>query len=325
MRYSPLCSAITYGLLCVANVGGAHEADLTLETATELLSTANIVVAPQIVDCTLSEGAETQCIQFTVKPEPTNYAAGPWCARNISDGADAGGIWLKDGAVHEADGAFFTMLADLYNDEEWQVYDEATGAINVTPSAEACAAAARPDVDPQYNNFCVQCEPDYVASDLTVTYTIPLTPVAASQPSQINFGGAGVATNGIKFDGPAPLDAILDAHTIAPFDDCGGHVNLNVGYHFHVAGDCLETTEAALDAPIIGIAMDGYLITENALGLYDLDQCNGHVGDTGPYHYHAGAAGSNQILGCLTAQTGCASTQEGTVCDASQQQRPPRR
>ena len=320
MRF-PVAVAIA---LCFALPATAHEADLSLDTATQLLSAANIVSAPKVVDCTLSEGAETSCIQFAVKPEPANHAAGPWCPSNISDGADQGGIWLKDGAVLEADGAFFTILADLYDDDEWQLSDPATGAINVTSSAEACAAAARPDVDPAYNNYCVRCLTDYVDPDLVITYTIPLVPVAASRTSPINFGGGGVATNGIKLDGPAPVDAILDAYTIAPFDDCGGHVNLHVGYHFHAVRNCLEVSDLALDAPVVGIAMDGYLITENALGLYDLDACNGHIGESGPYHYHAGADGSNQILGCLTAQTGCAVEGEGGVCDATQTSRPPR-
>lgn len=88
--------------------------------------------------------------------------------------------------------------------------------------------------------------------------------------------------------------------------------------------NCLEVSDLALDALVVGIAMDGYLITENALGLYDLDACNGHIGESGPYHYHAGADGSNQILGCLTAQTGCAVEGEGGVCDATQTSRPPR-
>lgn len=309
--------AIIAAFVLMPTLGAAHESDLTLDSATQMLSTANLISDPVIVDCTLSEGAQTQCVQFAVKPEPANFEAGPWCPSNIIDSADAGGIWLNDGAVLEADGAFFTMLADLYDDPKWQTYDQSTGVINVTGTAGACAAAARPDVDEAYTNYCVQCLTDYVADDLTVTYTIPLTPVAASQPTDIRNGGAGVATNGIKLDGPAPVEAILGAYTIAPFDDCGGHVNLHAGYHFHAVRDCLETADVALDAPVVGIAMDGFLITEHVAGLADLDSCNGHTTDDAPYHYHAGDEGVNQILGCHTAQTGCASEDADAVCDAS--------
>ncbi|WP_407693012.1 YHYH protein [Pseudomonas paeninsulae] len=70
--------------------------------------------------------------------------------------------------------------------------------------------------------------------------------------------------------GPAPLDAILSAHTIAPFDDCGGHVNTHVGYHYHAVTDCLpraptthrdlQGASAVAHGTQIGIAMDGYQI-----------------------------------------------------------------
>jgi len=65
------------------------------------------------------------------------------------------------------------------------------------------------------------------------------------------------------------VDAILGAYTVAPFDDCGGHVNLHVGYH-----------------------------------------------------YRAGAPGLNAILGCLSAEHGCASEDPTQPCDATA--RPPR-
>jgi hypothetical protein len=48
-----------------------------------------------------------------------------------------------------------------------------------------------------------------------------------------------------------------------------------------------------------------------------LDQCNGHETDAMGYHYHAGEQGSNAILGCLQAETGCAQENPNGVCDAS--------
>ena len=38
-------------------------------------------------------------------------------------------------------------LAEFYGDAFWQMYDPATGRINVTDTQEACEAAARPDLD----------------------------------------------------------------------------------------------------------------------------------------------------------------------------------
>jgi hypothetical protein len=172
--------------------------------------------------------------------------------------------------------------------------------------------------------------------DAMTTYVIPMQPVPVSNPTPTNMTGSGLAVNGIRLDGPAPLDAILGAHTIAPFDDCGGHVNLHVGYHYHAVTDCLAgaptTMEVAKGVSAdrlggqIGIAMDGYAIFSNLLAdgtaPEGLDACNGHAGEGLPYHYHAGEAGSNQILGCLAAESGCVLVEGETVCDASR--RPPR-
>ena len=62
------------------------------------------------------------------------------------------------------------------------------------------------------------------------------------------------------------------SHTLAPFDDCGGHVNLSVGYHMHAVTDkegChREKASEEGHAPQIGLAMDGYPIHQrlNAAG-----------------------------------------------------------
>lgn len=236
----------------------------------------------------------------------------------------------------DVDGAFIGNLAKTYGDTNWQLFDADTGAIRFTGTLEACEAAARPDVDPRYQNYCVQCLPEYMPDDVTITYVIPLRPVPAARPAPTNRGGSGVAANGVRLDGPAPLDAILGAYTIAPFDDCGGHVNLHVGYHYHAVTDCLSGASTTLEAADsnavaalggqIGIAMDGYTIFPHSLAdgaqPESLDECQGHEAEGLPYHYHAGSAGSNQILGCLAAETGCVLMDGETVCDASR--RPPR-
>jgi hypothetical protein len=141
-----------------------------------------------------------------------------------------------------------------------------------------------------------------------------------------------VAFNGVKLDGPAPVDAILGAYTIAPFDDCGGHVNLHAGYHYHAVTNCLTDSATgsppALHAAPVGIAMDGYKIlshlTSDGKSPTDLDLCQGHMTDGEGYHYHAGAAGSNKIIGCLKAQHGCSSEDASKSCNASLERGPPR-
>jgi hypothetical protein len=140
------------------------------------------------------------------------------------------------------------------------MYDPATGRVNVTDRKQSCDAAARPDVDPAYHNDCVECLTSYMEDETVLTYVIPLVPVDAATPVQIGpFVGIGLAFNGIKFDAPAAQDAILDAHTLAPFDDCSGHVNLHFGYHYHAVTGCSPQIAATQGhAPIIGFAMGGY-------------------------------------------------------------------
>lgn len=295
-----------------------------LERVTEFLSDANIVSGPELVDCTLSGGTKTTCFSITVRPNPTTYTPGPWCPQNIDDPASAGGIWFIDDEVRDVDGDLITRLAEIYDDPNWQLFDPETGAVRYTATLEGCEAAARPDVDPAYQNYCVQCLPEYAAG-AELTYVIPLQPVMAQAPAGIERIGSGLAYNGIRLDAPAPVDAILGAYTIAPFDDCGGHGNPVVGYHYHAVTDCLNdapatTFDTGEDAAQVGIAMDGFpilshLLNDGSLPI-GLDSCNGHVSSNGQYHYHAGAPGGNAILGCLVGEAGCLLREDGT-CDAS--------
>lgn len=283
-----------------------------------------IIGEPELVDCTLSEGTKTTCFSITVGRYPTGYDAGPWCPRNIADGPERSGIWIDDGVVYDADGAFIANLATFYNDDTWQLYDPATGDIKVTDTPETCAAAARPDVDPDLYNHCVECEITYLPDDFTITLVIPVEPVRAAEPVPLGRTGAGLAFNGVRLDQPAPLDAILAAHTLAPFDRCGGHVNLHAGYHVHAVTDCLK--EVAVEeghAPMLGIAMDGYgmfaELDADGREPQDLDMCRGHHDDVLGYHYHVADPGQNQILGCLSGEFGCALQDDARPCDATRQ------
>lgn len=313
--------------LAIATPVWADETTDRLAEIAHFFQDATVLSGPLIVDCTLSGGTQATCFSITVKAEPQAYQPGPWCPTSITDTADAGGIWLQDGVVHDVDGDFVANLSTFYNDD-WQLHNPETGEVRVTDTQTSCEAAARPDVDPEYNNYCVQCLPEYMDDDASMTYVIPLEPQRANRPNPTNFAGAGIAFNGVRLDGPAPVEDILAAHTIAPFDDCGGHVNTHVGYHYHAVTDCLEDSPvSAADAPQIGIAMDGYAIYSTLLvdgtAPVGLDQCNGHFDETLGYHYHAGQAGSNAILPCLTAQTGCAAEDSSQSCDASARPRRP--
>jgi hypothetical protein len=261
------------------------------------------------VACTLSDGTVTECFQIVSTGTPADHNMGPWCPTNISDNADKGGIWLENGQVYDVDGAFIQNMATFYNDNTWLMYD-GNGDIYVTETQTDCANAANPNVGVQYKNYCVECLPSYV-TNLTQTYLIPKKPVKQSSSTAFGAGPQaqgptvrGLAFNGVRFDAPAPVDAILGAYTLAPFDDAGGHINLNAGYHYHAAtGLTTEIPQSDGHAPMIGYALDGHGIYAqlDATGNEptDLDACRGHYDDVRGYHYHVAAPGSNSFINCL--------------------------
>ncbi len=259
--------------------------------------------------CTLSNGATTTCLRIQLRGAPSDHAVGPFCPRTINDAASAAGIWLHGGRVYDVDGAFVRQLATFYNDPAWQLYDPATGRVRVTETRTACEAAARPNVDPQYNNYCVECALSYVNGGVTTTLVIPTRPVARPTSQDVGMMTVvGTALNGVAFDPPAPVQAILAAHTIAAFDDCGGHVNLAAGYHYHAATGCSRSYPSCDGhAPLIGYAADGYAIhgMRNGDGNEptDLDACRGHTDAARGYHYHVAGPGENLFIGCFHGYT----------------------
>lgn len=303
----------------------ANTSTTTVEPASAFLE-AGLVNDITEESCTLSGGTLTTCYRITVTSLPTDHEAGPWCPGTITDTAEAGGIWPEGGKVYDVDGPFVESLDTFYDDGTWKLYND-DGTIKVTGTAEQCAAAARPDVDEAYQNYCVQCLPSYVEEGIAVhTYVIPVTPVEQTTPSEVNrIRAIGVAFNGVTFDPPAPTDAILSAHTLAPFDDCGGHINLNEGYHYHAHTGCSTEIEQPDDhAPMIGYALDGFamyaLMNKRGEAPSGLDQCRGEYDEVRGYHYHVAEAGSNSFIDCFKGEVGCKFEGDGgnQLCDATQ-------
>jgi len=282
------------------------------------------------VDCTLSDGTKTQCYEITTKSIPSDHEMGPWCPDNVTDKAEKGGFWFKDGKLYEVDGSFIKGLSSLYKDGKWTLYDE-NGTIFKIKTEEQCKQLSGAKLVDEFENFCIECLPEYVSS-LTKTFIIPITPVELDKPINLNMGPPGnkdnngppkndkkpngpppgggptprgIAFNGVIFDAPAPLHIILKGYTIPPIDHAGGHINLDSGYHYHAAtGVSKKIHQHDKHAPMIGYAMDGF-------GLYaqlnndnkepdDLDDCRGHYDDIRGYHYHVDAAGNNNFIDCFT-------------------------
>ncbi len=277
--------------------------------ATKFLS-AGLAEPISVVTRTLANGASANCYKIVTKSTPSDHNQGPWCPTNITDDASKGGIWLDGGNVYDVDGAFVKNLATFYNNTTWQMYNSSTGAITKTLTQADCQAAANPNVGAEYKNYCVECLPSYVSS-VTKTIYIPVTPVKLTAAVSFGMGpGAagpsvrGIAFNGVVFDAPAPVNVILAAYTLAPFDDAGGHINLGAGYHYHAAsGKSTKMTQADGHAAMIGYALDGFGMYErlSAAGTEytDLDASRGHYDDTRGYHYHVDKPGSNNFINSL--------------------------
>lgn len=271
---------------------------------------AGVLQTPtETVNCTLSNGTVASCYRLKLQTTPTDHKVGPFCPRTIESGPEVSGTWIHEGEVLDADGAFIVGLAELYDDPKWKLYDESTGEIRYTATKEACEAAARPDVEEAYRNHCVECSVEDLEAGLSEDVLIPAQPVPRATPGTLGGRGpVGVALNGVRLDAPAPLQAILSAHTIAAFDDCGGHVNPHAGYHYHGARGCSASVpQNDAHAALIGYAVDGYAIHAMRDGHGDeaggLDVCRGHVDDVRGYHYHAASAGENMFIGCLHGET----------------------
>lgn len=313
-----------------ADSGADHDAGTDTDTATGTDSTGTVAgltsngvdldlffdgaLAEDVTTeaCTLSGGAESTCYRITVAGYPASHDSGPFCPSTIDD--EVGGLWWDGNAVYDLDGEFIENLAEIYDDDTWQMYDE-DGNVFVTETAEEFELAARPDVDPSLQNHCVEGALEWLENGepITTTVLIPVEPVLADSASSPQ-GNHGITLDGVVIAASAPVDAILGAYTIAAFDDCGAHFNPFEGYHMHGAVGCSELDEVSEgETPMFGYALDGYPIHSplEDPDSVELDECNGHTTEADGYHYHANSAEENQVVECLIGQTVAGTTEGG--------------
>lgn len=268
--------------------------------------------------CTLSDGSSSTCYKITVNGYPSDRTSlGPFCPSSTSvTNNDEVGVWFDNGVLYDLTGDFIENLATFYSDSSWRLYD-ASGNVNVTDTQTSCEGAARPNVEAQYQNHCVQCEISYYAeggtgTGVSTSFLIPKTPVPRSTAGSIGTEGVGVAFNGVKIDAAAPTQAILGAYTIAALDDCVGHINPVSGYHYHGAnhgnGTCPGIdAEGDGHGGAFAYALDGYaihaMLDSSGNEETDLDSCRGHSDTTRGYHYHTAGPGENAFIGCFRGET----------------------
>ena len=265
-------------------------------------------------DCTLASGVETSCYELTVAGFPaTRDEFGPWCPKTTSDTAEAGGIWFDGKASYEIDGQFILDLAETYDDPTWKLYDEDGNVLSTDTSEkfnDLVTGAPQDDADADPVNLCVYGEIEWAdgGKAIPATVQIPVTPTMADDPTAVS-SKVGITLDGVSIEGSAPIDLILGNYTIGAFDDCGGHVNPQEGYHLHAATGCSDSTQKVADdeTAMFGYALDGYAIHEpyeaDLEAAADLDACNGHETDDLGYHYHANQVAENAVLTCFSGET----------------------
>lgn len=306
--YSQFSLLLLFAFLMIS----CQEEEKSVDVDPALFLTNGVNFTIDTVDATLSNGVRSSCYKITtIGLSPGDHEAGPWCPEHITDEADKGGIWFKDGKIYDVDGEFIKELAALYHDDFWKLYDD-EGNINRITSKEDCLTLAGAQLVEKFKNYCIECLPEYIAG-IKQIFLIPITPVKLDSPMSLGGrpkghpgeghpdnrpedrpggpppggnggpppGGKGghfvrgIAFNGIAFDAPAPLHIILSGYTIPPLDKAGGHINMDAGYHYHAAtGSNTKHIHAGDEhAAMIGYAMDGYGLYEqlNADGLEPQD------------------------------------------------------
>lgn len=274
-----------------------------------LFTKGAFIKEPEIVDCLTSSGIKTTCYKLVTAGAPAGREPGDLCPRTITDGPEKSGSWFSkegSGDLVDLSGEFIKNLATYYDDPNWKLYDVKTGKVRYTATKEACLGAAKPDVEEQYKQNCIECKLSYLPADFSRTYLIPVKSIYSKNTQRART--VGIALDGAELSGSAPVDAILGSYTIAAFDDCGGHINQHQGYHYHSSTGC--TNKIISDdgyAPLIGYAPDGYAIhaMKDAQGneALSLDECRGTSDAIRGYHYRAASASENMMIGCLHGET----------------------
>ena len=141
--------------------------------------------------------------------------------------------------------------------------------------------------------------PNYVTNpnriaQQSITFKIPMNPIAASSPQATPLGPIGISLNGVPFFNQYAAGRMPLTNEINSFDQYGGHPQQQGQYHYHAEPFWL-TTNKGKDA-LLGFLLDGFPVygpTENGHTITnsDLDAYHGHTGSTadypnGIYHYH---------------------------------------
>ena len=266
------------------------------------------------VNCTLDNNTQTSCYElvFNVNEirdgsgngDLIDDEAGPFCPSSYM-GTD-GGVGIYDGNTGPGFQNLTQTLWDNMAIDGFDLIDESAGIICIQDPGGRDASIG--------NNCDASCLNASADDSLTVTYTIPITPINLATPDALGVvEHIGLSLDGVPITGNPP-SVVARGGNIPSLDHCGGHHDPAGYYHWHAVPESADLmheaqgTDAQADCSayitqdntaLTGFARDGYpiyayqdLIAGSVVVPSDLDDCNGHTGATteypdGVYHYHA--------------------------------------
>lgn len=284
------------------------------------------IVSSSTVSCSLDNGASTTCFElvFNVNEirdgsgngELIDDELGPFCPSSYT--ATDGGVGIYDGNTGAGFQNLNQTLWDNMATDGYDIIDESAGIVCIQDPGGSSGS-----IGSNCSSYCLNASAD---DGLTVTFTIPVTPQNLSSPDQLGeIEHIGVSLDGVPITGNPP-SVIGRGGNIPSLDHCGGHHDPAGYYHWHLVpesanlvheeqgtnnqADCSNYITQDNTA-LTGFARDGYpiyayqdLISNVAVTPTDLDDCNGHTGETsdfpdGIYHYHASLDAPN-LPTCIT-------------------------
>ena len=171
-KQTPIASSANISQVSDKDSGKEAETALTEYKTLGMTFLKNAIVKDiTIKDCTLVDGTQSTCKSITVSGYPSNYEAGPFCPRTTADSKETTGIWLDGDNVYNLDGEFIKKLPEIYDDENFVLYDS-NGNINVTDTQEEFDGAAKPQVEEEYKYNCVEGKIEWLEGGSPVQTTV---------------------------------------------------------------------------------------------------------------------------------------------------------
>lgn len=139
---------------------------------------------------------------------------------------------------------------------------------------------------------------------------LPANPTKRVSPTELDRRSKlGVSLEGVIFDPPAPVDAILAARTIAAFDDQGATATPHRATTTPTRGrrtGSIRVTGTHRSSATRSMALASTIVGGDEAEPGDLDVCRGHSDPERGYHYHSAAPGENLFIGCFMGEPGTA-------------------